>query len=81
MLINIYARSMLTATRHDCVNVRDYSPTTALPLDMPTTFDPQVNRPRGFAKLAQLIKRLGNAVRLLQRPMHQPVRCIDLRNL
>ncbi|CUH88115.1 hypothetical protein PH5382_02047 [Phaeobacter sp. CECT 5382] len=77
MLTDIYARSMLTATRHDCVRVRDLPSTTGRLRDLPPPAHYQSSEAGVFAKLVLLIKRRA-AVFGLQR---RPVRCIDPQNL
>ncbi len=81
MLIDIYARSMMTATRHSCVQVRD------LPAPRPKAQglareENAAKQPSGaFAKLAQRIKRMATGLRPTAHHLNQPVRCIDLQNL
>lgn len=77
MLTDIYARSMLTATRHDCVRVRDLPPATGRLRDIPPTVQHQDSSPGVFAKLAFLIKKRAAAFGATRRP----VRCIDPQNL
>ncbi|MGR3622613.1 hypothetical protein [Pseudophaeobacter sp.] len=85
MLTDIYARSMLTATGQNCVPLRDLPavPKAAqdLPKDLPQAYSLPPNRNGVFAKLAQLIRRLGAALRHVSHPVKRPVRCIDLQNL
>ena len=77
MLIDIYARSMLTATRHDCVRVRDLSAATERLRSVPPAESYQDNSSGVFARVTPLIKRLAT----LRGPARRPVRCIDLQNL
>ncbi len=81
MLINIYARSMMTATRHPCVMVRDIP---AAPQPAPAfapTDSVSTQSSGGFAALVQQIKRLASGLRPTARRLNQPMRCIDLQKL
>ncbi|MEP4036965.1 MULTISPECIES: hypothetical protein [unclassified Pseudophaeobacter] len=81
MLINIYARSMMTATRHPCVMVRDM-PAATQPAPVLAAAEPVSKKDsRGFAALVQQIKRLASGLRPTARRLNQPMRCIDLQKL
>ena len=73
MLIDIYARSMLTATRQDCVPLRAYTPKPPR-TKTPSRQDSTEKRPKHLlAKLTKGIKRLT-----LRR---QPVQCLNPQKL
>ena len=71
MLTDIYARSMMTATRQSCVQLRDLPAPSAPPAPSMGLICRQVQRITGLLK----------APRLSWRRLNQPVRCIDLQNL
>lgn len=72
MLINIYARSMMTAARQPCVLVRDIPPATV------TAAEPDTNATPGwFAKMLRLFRLRATKARQAR----QPLRCVDLQNL
>lgn len=72
MLINIYARSMMTAARQPCVLVRDIPPATV------TAAGPDKSATPGwFAKVLHLLKLRATKARQAR----QPLRCVDLQNL
>ncbi|MFT6457843.1 hypothetical protein [Pseudophaeobacter arcticus] len=72
MLINIYARSMMTAARQPCVLVRD------LPAAAGTG---EKTTPGRFAKVPRLFKSLAMGLQPKARQARQPLRCIDLQKL
>jgi len=81
MLINIYARSMMTATRHPCVMVRDM-PAAPQPAPASAPADSFSNKSSGgLAAFLQRIKRLVTGLRPTARRLNQPMRCIDLQKL
>lgn len=81
MLINIYARSMMTATRHPCVMVRDIPAAPQQPAALTPAVSLSHKSSGGRAALVQQIKRLITGLRPTARRLNQPIRCIDLQNL
>lgn len=81
MLIDIYARSMMTATRHDCVRVRDMPIAAKAPRALPAAYTPPEPTPGIFAKLLSWTKRSLAGRNPFGHRLNQPVRCIDLQKL
>ena len=74
MLTDIYARSMMTATRQSCLQLRDL-PAPSAPCAPPAPSMGLIRRQ--IQRITGLIK----APLLSWRRLNQPVRCIDLQNL
>lgn len=81
MLIDIYARSMMTATRHNCVQVRDMPIAEKSPRALPAAYSPPERTPGIFAKLLTGAKRSLAGLQAARYRANQPVRCIDLQKL
>ncbi len=81
MLIDIYARSMMTATRHDCVRVRDMPIATESRHALPAAYSAPERTPGSFAKLLGWAKRSFAGRLIAGHRLNQPVRCIDLQKL
>lgn len=81
MLIDIYARSMMTATRHPCVEVRDLVAPASKPQDLAQKEITDKGFSAVFARMIKRIKYLTTGLRPTVRHLNQPVRCIDLQNL
>ncbi|MEP2716897.1 hypothetical protein [Pseudophaeobacter sp.] len=81
MLIDIYARSMMTATRQPCVQVRDMPALPAARHDLPAAYVPPQQAPGVLDRLTRWFK--GKAKRVYPgfNRLNQPVRCIDLQKL
>lgn len=73
MLTDIYARSMLTATRQDCVKLRDLPASTGNRRKLPQAYSAPPATKGALAKLAAWIKR--------QAAGRQTTRCLDLQKL
>jgi hypothetical protein len=81
MLIDIYARSMMTATRHDCVRVRDMPTAAKPPHALPAAYTPPERSLGVFAKLLSRSREALAGRTPFGRGLNQPVRCIDLQKL
>ena len=81
MLIDIYARSMMTATRHDCVRVRDMPPAAKPPRALPAAYAPPERTLGIFARLLGWSRGALAGRSPFGRGLNQPVRCIDLQKL
>lgn len=73
MLTDIYARSMLTATRQDCVKLRDLPPSTGNRRKLPQTYSTPPVAKSVLSRFAAWIKRQATG-----RPT---TRCLDLQKL
>lgn len=81
MLTNIYARSMLTATRHDCVRLRDFPRSAKQQQTIPSPSTPSEKQAHGFARLDRLNKSFIRWVTSKVHPIQRPVQCIDIQKL